>query len=154
MIYRTTRCIDPARVRALFRRTAFNNWLSLGDVAWYLRHALFVATAWAGGACVGIAVLAGDGRISISVDLLLVDEALRRQGVGTRLMELAMKRIARLKPYHVSVEVFERGTERFYNRFGFVRNRGTWLLEHEVTAERLRRRVRRCRCAAQGRRTE
>ena len=143
--FRASKRIDPTRVRKLFRRTGFNDWFSLADVVWYLRHALFVASAWAQDRCVGITVLTGDGRISVGLDLLVVDQPYRGKGIGSHLMKLVGDRIARLKPYHVSIEVFERRTERFYARFGFDRNRGTWLLEHTTAAQRLRRKAARCR---------
>lgn len=139
ILYKRSRRIDPVRTRKLFRRTGFQDWLSQADVAWYLRHALFIASAWLGKRCVGVAVLTGDGRISVSLDLLLVDESFRGLGIGSRLMQLVMNRAKRLDPYHMSVQVFERRMERFYGRFDFVRSRGTWLLEHSPTAERLRR---------------
>ena len=139
--FRTSKRIDPSGARELFRRGGFNDWFRRDDVAWYLGHALFVASAWAGKQCVGIAVATGDGRISIHVDLLLVDKAFQGQGIGSKLMKLIMVRVQRLKPFHFSVNVFERRTERFYARFGFARNEGTWLLEHAPTAERLRRKA-------------
>lgn len=143
--FKASRRIDPIRVRKLFQCTGLNDWFSYADAVWYLRHALFVASAWAQHQCVGIAVLTGDGRISVGLDLLVVDQPYRGKGIGSHLMKLIGDRVAKLKPYHVSIEVFERRTERFYRGFGFDRNRGTWLLEHTATAQRLWRKAARCR---------
>ena len=82
--------------------------------------------------------MTGDGRIAVSVDVLAVDPAWQGKRIGSRLMERVVARIARLRPYHVSVEVYEPRTERFYMRFGFQRNKGTWLLEYSLTVNRLR----------------
>ena len=143
--YKTTRRIDAIKVRKLFHGVQFNHWFGPADVMWYLKHALFVASAWTGRQCAGIVVLTGDGRINVNLDLLVVDKAFQGKGIGSTLMELAVRRVQWLKPYHASIEVFERRTERFYARFGFVRNKGTWLLEHAPTAQRLRRKATACR---------
>jgi len=142
---KASKTVSPTAVRALFRRVGLNDWFTRDDVTWYLRKALYVATAWAARRCVGIAVLTGDGRIDVSVDLLAVDPQWQRRGIGTRLMQRVTARIERLAPYHAQVQVCERDTERFYARFGFQRNQGTWLLEHGPTADRLRHLAREAR---------
>lgn len=86
--FRASKRIDPACVRKLFLRTGFNDWFSHADVVWYLRHALFVASAWAQDQCVGIAVLTGDGHISVDLNLLVIDQSSRGQGIGSHLSTL------------------------------------------------------------------
>jgi GNAT superfamily N-acetyltransferase len=145
VLLKASKRIPVTPVASLFKRARFNDWFTRSDVEWYLRKALHVVSAWAGKRCVGIVVLTGDGRIDVSVDVLVVDPSWQGKGIGSRLMERILARIERLKPYHVRIEVFERRTERFYARFGFVRNKGTWLLEYAPNAKRLRRLVRAAR---------
>lgn len=136
--FRTTKRLPPKAVHALFRRTHWCYWFTVEDIEWYLKHALYVASAWKGRRCVGIAVGTGDGRINAWLDTIVVDEAFQGQGVGTRLTTMLVEHIARLRPYHFSLDVYQRRTERFYGRFGFARNKGTWLLQHQPLANRLR----------------
>ncbi|HUU42515.1 MAG TPA: GNAT family N-acetyltransferase [Planctomycetota bacterium] len=136
--YRRARRLPPGAVRALFKRNGFYDWFTLADTEWYLRHALFVASAWDGRRAVGIATLTGDGRVNVELDALVVDEDYRRRGIGGGLLETAVAKAETLKPHHFQAQVHERSTERFYGKFGFTRNRSTWLVEHAPTANRLR----------------
>ena len=138
--YRRGRNLPVRAVRALFQRMWFYDWLTAKEVAWYLRHARFVASAWDGRRAVGIAVLTGDGRINVELDALVVDEDYRRRGIGTKLLETVVAKVETLKPHYFQVQVHEKSTERFYAKHGFVRNKGTWLLEHNNVANRLRKR--------------
>lgn len=136
--YRHIKRLSPKAVQRLFRRMQWHDWFTTSDIDWYLRHALYVASAWSGGRCVGVAVATGDGRINAWLDTIVVDEDFQGQGVGTRLTAMVVEHVQRLRPYYFSLDVYQRRTERFYGRFGFVRNRGTWLMEHKPLADRLR----------------
>lgn len=139
---RTSRRISAKAVHDLFLRMQWHDWLTPEDVRWYLDHALYVASAWNGRRCVGVAVLAGDGRINAWLDTIVVDEEYQGRGIGTALVKRIMARVERLRPYYMQLDVYQERTERWYAQFGFVRNKGTWLLEHKPTADRLRARVR------------
>jgi GNAT superfamily N-acetyltransferase len=143
VVFRKSKSISARAVRALFRRMKWHHWLSESDVAWYLRHALFVASAWAGSRCVGIAIATGDGRVNAWLDTLVVDGPYQGKGIGTELTRTVVERVERQRPCCFGLDVYQRRTEDFYAKFGFVRNKGTWLLEHKPTADRLRSRVRR-----------
>ena len=144
--YRTDKDIPADAVHALFRRSQWNDWFSLEDTAWYLGHTLGVISAWSGTRAIGLATLTGDGRISVELSTLIVDEAHRGQGIGSELLRLAVERVAAWHPYSFKVEVFEERTElRLYGKFGFRRNTGTWLLEYGPLAEELGRRARQMR---------
>jgi GNAT superfamily N-acetyltransferase len=136
-----SRRIAPAAVKRLFVANGMNDWLTLADVRRYLADAAFVASAWTDGSCVGVAALVGMPKLSVELDILLVDAGLRGKGIGTRLLGMVLDAVRRLRPYSFGVQVFEKRTERFYRRHGFVLNRGTWLLEHAATGERLRARA-------------
>ena len=148
VMLRTTRRISANAVHALFARMQWHDWFTREDVRWYLDHALYVASAWDGRRCVGVAVLDGDGRINTRLDTIVVDEAYQGRGVGTALVRKIMARVERLQPYYMQLDVYQRRTEHWYAQFGFVRNKGTWLLEHKPTADRMRRAVRVAREAA------
>jgi GNAT superfamily N-acetyltransferase len=136
--FKRSRKLPAKGVRALFQRTRWHHWLTEADIAWYLRHALFVASAWAGVRCVGIAVTTGDGRMNAYLDTIVVDKPFRGRGIGSRLTRMVVDHVERLQPYAFGLDVYQRRTERFYAKFGFVRNRGSWLLEHKAIADRLR----------------
>lgn len=136
--YKASETISADSVHHLFTNNELNNWFSLSDTEHYIQNALAVFSAWDGQRCVGLAVLCGDGRITVELDLLLVDASYRQREIGTSLMTSAVEKVNELQPYHFKVEVFEQSTESFYARFGFVRNEGTWLLEHTVVGNRLR----------------
>jgi GNAT superfamily N-acetyltransferase len=138
---RTTRRVAARAVRDLFRRMQWHDWFTVEDVRWYLDHALYVASAWDARRCVGVAVLDGDGRINTRLDTVVVDEAYQRRGIGTALVKKIMARVERLRPHYMQLDVYQKRTERWYRQFGFVRNKGTWLLEHKPTADRLRARA-------------
>ena len=143
--YRSRNHMPVGVVRALFRHSRRYDGFSAKDTQWYLRHALFVASAWHGRRAVGLAVLGGDGRIGIELDTLIVDEPYRGGGIGKALLEQVVAKAEALKPQFFKVEVYQKRTEKRYARFGFRRNEGTWLLEHIPLGERLRQRVRRTR---------
>ncbi len=145
---RTSRRISAKAVRDLFVRMQWHDWLTLEDVRWYLDHALYVASAWDAQRCVGVAVLTGDGRINTWLDTIVVDEEYQGKGIGTALVRKIMARVERLQPYSMMLDVYQRRTERWYTRFGFVRNKGTWLLAHKPTSDRLLA----CVAAVRGRR--
>ena len=143
--FRTVKNVSASAVRALFRRNQWYDWFSVKDVEWYLRHALFIASAWHGRQAVGLAVLTGDGRISIELDTLIVDKNLRGKGIGKTLIEMVVAKAEHLGPYYFKVEVFEKRTENLYAKLGFQPNKGTWLLGHKGTADALRYKVKRLR---------
>jgi len=121
--------VAPGVVQKLYISNQWNDWLNEGDIEWYLNHSCYVATAWNDTELIGIAVLVGDGRKYLELENLLVDKEYRRKGVAKALMVDVMQAITIANPYSVKIEVFEEVTEEFYQSFGFVRNKDTWLLE-------------------------
>ena len=121
--------VAPGVVQKLYISNQWNDWLNEGDIEWYLNHSYYLATAWNDTKLIGIAVLVGDGRKYLELENLLVDKEYRRKGVAKALMVDVMQAITIANPYSVKIEVFEEVTEEFYQSFGFVRNKDTWLLE-------------------------
>jgi GNAT superfamily N-acetyltransferase len=135
---RTSNRVPAKPVYDLFQRMCWQDWLSLDDVRWFLDHSLYVASAWADRQCVGIGVVVGDGRISAFLSTLVVDSRYQGRGIGTALMRKIVARVERLRPYYFGLDIFERRTRKFYERFGFVLSESSWLMQHEPTARRLR----------------
>lgn len=142
--YKTANDVPARSVLALFRRNEWREWYTLDDTTYLLREALLPVTAWHGRRAVGIAVLWGDGRFYANLDTLLVDEAYRRQGIGTALMERVVARLDELGPHYSDHDVHEDWLVGFYERFGFERSEGPWL-SHRPTSDRLGAYVRRRR---------
>jgi GNAT superfamily N-acetyltransferase len=135
---RVGKLLSAPLVHSLFQRTRWHDWLSLDDVRWYLDHALYVVSAWDSRLCVGLGVLTGDGRINAWLDTIVVAEQYQRQGIGTAIVSKIVLKVRKLRPYYFGLDVYQHRTEKWYARFGFVRNQGSWLLEHKPTADRLR----------------
>lgn len=131
--FKTTKDISPRALQILFRHNEWSDWWSLADIKWYLSHCLFAVSAWEGLSLVGICVLTGDGRIAVNLDKLLVDMRYRGQGIGKELIRRAVEKAESLRPFYFQTDVYQKSTERIYRRFGFRRNRGTWLLIHDPT---------------------
>ena len=136
IVYEESKEISDPALHLLFTSNEMNDWFPESDTQHYIESSLFVASAWDGLKCVGVAVLCGDGTISVELDVLLVDSSYRNRGIATKLMHSVMKRANELEPYHFKIEVFEGAAEKFYSQFGFRKNEGTWLLEHGPTGER------------------
>lgn len=136
IVYSDVRAITPRSVQALFRRLEWSDWWSQKDIEWYLQRALHVVSAWDGRKLVGLGVLTGDGRIDVHLSMLIVDDRYQRQGIGSQLVAQLVDQVRQMRPYHFQTDVFSEGAERLYSRFGFRRNEGTWLLDHEPTYQR------------------
>ena len=134
--YKTSKKISAPAVLALFRRNEWREWFTPRDMRDLLHQALFVTSAWQGRRAVGIATVFGDGRYCARLDTLLVDEPFRRQGIGTRLVELVMQEVEQLKPHYCEFDTHEAWLVKFYERFGFRVSEGPWLV-HEPTEARL-----------------
>ena len=132
--YKRTRHISPGAALAFFTRAQWWDWYNLDDVAWRLRHCLYLASAWHGRKMVGMAMLTGDGRIDVELYALVVDPEYRKLGIGSELMRMVMARIATLRPYLFYLEVPAKRTQKFYRRFGFRQNTRSRLMEHGPTA--------------------
>ena len=131
--FKTTKAISPRALQILFQRNEWSDWWSLADIKWYLSHCLFAVSAWEGRNLVGIGVLTGDGRIAVNLDKLLVDVRYRGQGICKELIRRAVEKAESLRPFYFQTDVYQKSTERIYRRFGFRKNRGTWLLIHDPT---------------------
>ena len=134
--YRTTKKVSTGAILALFRRNEWREWFTLSDTKDLLRRALLVASAWHGHRAIGVATLFGDGRFYTRLDTLLVDEAYRRQGIGTTLVDLVMEKVDQLKPHYCEHDIHEEWLVGFYERFGFQVSEGPWLV-HRPTGDRL-----------------
>jgi N-acetylglutamate synthase-like GNAT family acetyltransferase len=145
IVFKAGKRISTTAIRMFFKSSQWYDWFTRRDIEYYLRKILYVATAWHGRKIVGFTALTGDGRNDAFLDSLVVDNVYRRRGIGTRLMNMLLAKIKKLQPYHFQIEVCDKKTERFYKKFGFVRNEGTWLLEHEQIADKLRAKVNRVR---------
>jgi len=131
--YSDKKTLSARTVQALFRRLEFSDWWSQKDIEWYLSSALRVVSAYRGRKLVGLGILTGDGRIDVHLSLLVVDAPYQRQGIGTAIIARLVDEVREMKPYSFQTDVFSEDTERLYARFGFRKNEGTWLLEHEPT---------------------
>jgi GNAT superfamily N-acetyltransferase len=134
--YKSANTVPPRAILDLFRRNAWREWFTMDDTRYLLRHALLIASAWDGRRAAGIAVLWGDGRFYTRLDVLLVDEAYQRRGIGSSLMRMVVAKVDELKPHYCEHDIHEPWLEAFYGRFGFERYEGPWLV-HAPTCERL-----------------
>ena len=134
--FKDSRAVSPRKVQALFRCLEWSDWWTRKDIEWYLQHALRVVSAWDGSRLIGMGVLTGDGRIDVHLSMLIVDAPYQRRGIGSEMVARLVREAGQMKPYHFQTDVFSDDAERLYRRFGFRRNEGTWLLDHEPSYQR------------------
>lgn len=133
--FKATKRIPARSVQRLFRRMEFYDWLTLADIEWYLAHAIFVVSAWDGRKLVGVGVLTGDGRISVTIDAMIVDEDHQHRGIGTELLTRMVAKTETLGPYFFQVGTCGEMGEGLYGEFGFT-DGGPTMLNHEPTSRR------------------
>jgi GNAT superfamily N-acetyltransferase len=133
---KTSKRVSASAILALFRRNEWREWFTPGDTEDLLGYALFVASAWHGRKAVGIATLFGDGRFYAHIDTLLVDESYRREGIGTALVELVVRKVNAIKPHYCEHDTHEDWLVHFYERLGFEVFEGPQLL-HTATQQGL-----------------
>jgi ribosomal protein S18 acetylase RimI-like enzyme len=137
MLQRAFRSLDRADVEAISRvhhracliAYRFKNWsYSLQEVeAWYSR--IFAKWTWTLAAFEPDASIAGFIALTDQhVDQLYVDPSRQRSGIGSSLLEQALK----ISPGRVTLHVFEenRSARAFYERYGF-QERDRWMNTEE-----------------------
>jgi len=139
--YIISKNIPAKAIHRVFKDNEMNQWFTLTDTIYYIKKAKFIISAWINKKCIGLACVNGDGKINLELYILVVDKNYRGKGIGHSLMDFVVKKVVKLNPYHFKLEVFEKRTEKFYSEFGFIKNKGTWLLEHKPTGNKLRERV-------------
>lgn len=86
-----------------------------------LGRSLYAVCACAGDQVVGMARVVGDGALVFYVQDVIVAEAYRRCGIGSRLMEHVMAYVAAYAEPHAVVGLMAAyGKEPFYRRYGFT----------------------------------
>ena len=136
VVIKDTNQIPWAAILDLFRRNEWREWYSPEDTQYLLEKALCIASAWDGNKAVGIGVLWGDGRFYTRIDTLLVDEEYRKQGIGTKLVQVLMECVDSLRPHYCELDTHEDWMAKFYQGFGFDITEGPWM-DHQPTSQRL-----------------
>jgi len=86
------------------------------DIGRALRNSFLVVTAWDGERCIGVLRIIGDGVYRALVEDVVVDSAVRGQGIGRALVEFTLS-----QPGVANVEelILFTGVPEFWSRFGF-----------------------------------
>ena len=120
--YSSERPIDPAEILRLLRQTAWGADRTEADVANALKVAPLHVGAWLEGRLVGFARALTDGVYRGFVEDVVVDESVRAQGIGRRLLSELLEQLA-----GVELVALDCGDELvpFYASLGFVRSGNT-----------------------------
>ncbi len=93
-------------------------WPTKGNYAQIIQENLFQISARWNGRLVGFLSVVGSPHGDLLIHSLCVHPDVQGQGVGTRLMEIALEACRDLNPQGVNV-LFEENCRRFFEKFGF-----------------------------------
>lgn len=117
--FKDTSDFSAQQLYTLFVREQWNDYLDLEEVVHYINISLHIVTAWHGDELIGIARLAGDGRLCAELTDVLVRSDFQGQGIGTELARRASEEIRRLDPYKAWVEPMGEREIHIYGKLGF-----------------------------------
>lgn len=136
-------CLEPMAFAEIREKVGFPPY-SLEDTAAALKNTLYTVEIRNEEMTVGIARIIGDNRIVFFIKDVVVDPNWRGRGLGRMLMEALFGYIRQhaCKNAYVGLMATQ-GTERFYERFGFIRRpapglgSGMVLYMNETTCEKV-----------------
>lgn len=120
IVYSLDKAIDIGEWLRLYRACAWNQMWTSHNAQVMLAHAYLIVTAWRDGELVGTLTLLSDGVNYATIDDVVVHPEHRGQGIGRQLVRLAVEQAGHLEPHLEAVP----GSTAFYERSGFVVNRG------------------------------
>ena len=85
-----------------------------------LSHAYLIVTAWRDEEMIGTLTVLSDGMNYATIDDFVVRPEWRRQGIGSKLMEVALANLKHIDPDLVRLHAIP-GVEPFYEQLGFSR---------------------------------
>ena len=118
--YRLDKDIDVEAWLRLYHSSGWNRDWTMRNAETMLRQAHLIITAWLGDEIVGTLTVLGDGLNYATIDDVVVHPARRGQGIGSRLMRLAIEEVGDLGPHLEAIP----GVASFYEALGFVVNQG------------------------------
>lgn len=116
ILFREDRKITAAQVAELFRSVGWMSGDYPEELALALRDADVLVTAWDRKKLVGLCELLTDGGMTAYLNYLLVLPAYQGCGIGTKLVELSLRRLGGFRRV---ILLAEHGKEKFYEQFGF-----------------------------------
>ncbi|MEA5571111.1 GNAT family N-acetyltransferase [Calothrix sp. UHCC 0171] len=127
--YSETRDIEAAQIVVLYK---VNRWSSVRKpqlLYQALINSHYLVSAWDGKRLVGIGNAISDGHLVVYYPHLLVDPDYQGQGIGTRLVEMLIKKY---EGFHMQILVADNEAISFYEKCGFVKVMNTqamWIYE-------------------------
>ncbi|BAZ40878.1 acetyltransferase, GNAT family protein [Calothrix sp. NIES-4101] len=127
--YSETRDIEAAQIVVLYK---VNRWSSVRKpqlLYQALINSHYLVSAWDGKRLVGIGNAISDGHLVVYYPHLLVDPDYQGQGIGTRLVEMLIKRY---EGFHMQILVADNEAISFYEKCGFVKvgnSQPMWIYE-------------------------
>jgi GNAT superfamily N-acetyltransferase len=116
--YSFTKPIPSEALRALYAQTGWAANRPVEAIRQMLENTVVYLGAWQGDRLIGFARAITDDRYRAFIEDVIVDEALRGQGIGAAMMQVLMERLAHVEEVILSCEDH---LIPFYERFGFER---------------------------------
>ncbi len=116
--YRFDKDIPPDKLLALYRAGDFNQWYTERNAHASLNHCYLIVSAWIDADLVGTVSVLSDGVNYAHIDDLLVHPSFRNRGIGSGLLQQALKRIEPLNLKFVQL-IPVPGREPFFAKLGF-----------------------------------
>ena len=128
---------SPVKPQELMALRHSVGWPARGDYGQILSEYLFQVSARLDGELVGFLSVVGSPHGDLLIHSLCVWPDLQGQGVGTLLMEKALRACWEMNPQGVNV-LFEENNRSFFEKFGFRMMRGGYMNSESLKALDLR----------------
>ena len=116
--YRFDKDVSVSKLLSLYRAGDFNQWYAERNARAWLNHCYLFVTAWIDADLVGTVSVVSDGVNYAHIDDLLVHPAFRDRGIGSGLLQQALKRIEPLNLKFTQLIPIP-GREPFFAKLGF-----------------------------------
>lgn len=116
--YRFDKDIPINKLLDLYRAGDYNQWWTEQNAQAWLKHCHLIVTAWVDEDLVGTVSVVSDGVNYAHIDDLLVHPSCRNRGIGSGLLQQALKRIEPLNLKFVQLVPIP-GRESFFAKLGF-----------------------------------
>lgn len=116
ILFRCDRHVSPKEASALFTALGWFSGDYPKELAFSLRQAHRLVTAWKGSQLVGLCSTLADGKMTVYVNYLLVLPEYQGKGLGRQLLRLTL---GRYRQYRRFLLLSDKKAVGFYEKFGF-----------------------------------
>lgn len=118
ILYKEFRCEILEQVMPLYESEGWTVYAELDRVRRAFENSLYTLGAFEHEKLLGFIRCLGDGEYDVYVSDLIVDKRYRRQGIGTALLSMAMKKYAHIENFVLMTGLEEENNKSFYRSMG------------------------------------